>query len=82
MYITREDAAHTIYEIINSGIIDRELKDDLTSIVNCIEAEKDNLFVWGADDEVTDLFISKRADLITPEWEKHCDELYETYKIK
>jgi len=33
---TRYEAADVIYEIINSGIIDNLLADDLTNVVNCI----------------------------------------------
>ena len=34
--MTREEAKMTIYEIINSGIIDTELEEELTEIANCI----------------------------------------------
>lgn len=34
--MTRDDAIHIIYEIINSGIITEELSDDLTKVCNHI----------------------------------------------
>lgn len=44
--------------------------------------EEDNISLWGAEDEAVDLFIARREDLITPEWEEHCRELYEKYRMK
>jgi 20S proteasome alpha/beta subunit len=35
--MTREEAIETIYKIINSGIIDMELEEDLTEVAVCIE---------------------------------------------
>lgn len=35
--MTRQEAIETIYKIINSGIIDMELEEDLTEVVVCIE---------------------------------------------
>lgn len=81
-YLTREEAVEKIYAVINSGIIKDELEEDLANIANSIENEEKGLFTWGAEDEVVDLFIAKRSDLITPEWEKHCADLYEKYRIK
>lgn len=82
MYITRKEAIKTIYDIMNSGILSEELENALQDIANCIEYENDGLFLWGADDEVSDLFAARRKDLIPPEWEEHCKSLYEKYKIK
>lgn len=82
MYISRKEAVETLYGIINSGIISEELDSKLTDIAQCIGHEEDNLFLWGADDEASDLFVLKREDLITPEWIKHCEDLHEKYKIR
>ena len=82
MYITRKEAIKTIYDIMNSGILSEELENALQDIANCIEHENDGLFLWGADDEVSDLFTARRKDLIPPEWEKHCKSLYDKQKIK
>ncbi len=42
----------------------KELCDELTDIANCITHEELGLDTWGADDDVIDLFIAKRADYI------------------
>ena len=95
-YITRHEAVMTIYELINSCIISEELEESLQDIANCIEAEEThNIFLWGADYEVFDLFVAKMdpygssKKFQTEEnikqyesWMKHCKELYEKYKIK
>ena len=82
MMITREAAIVTLYDLINSGILAEDLCDELTDIANCIAHEEIGLDTWGADDDVIDLFIAKRAELVTPAWKKHVAELYEKYKIK
>ena len=35
--MTRRYAIETIYQIINSGILDLDLETDLTEVCNCIE---------------------------------------------
>ena len=79
-YITREAAVATLYRVINSSILDSALEDALVEIASCIEHEGDNLFLWGAEDEVTDLFAAPLQP--TPDWYRHCDALYEKYKIR
>ena len=95
-YITREEAIETLYDLINSDIIGEDLGEQLQDIANCIEAEEThNIFLWGADSEATDLFSSvmdpygSSKEFQTEEnikryedWKKHCNELYEKYKIK
>ena len=95
-YITRHEAVMTIYELINSCILSEELEESLQDIANCIEAEEThNIFLWGADSEATDLFsavmdpYTSSKEFQTEEnikryedWKKHCNELYEKYKIK
>jgi len=83
MYITREDAVHRIYDVINSGIISDELASDLGDIAKCIEAEEThNVMLWGADEDATKLFIAFREDLWTDELKKEINDIYEKYKIK
>lgn len=82
MYITRDEAVTTLYDVINSGIISEELEERLEDIASCIEHEEQGLFTWGADDDVIDLFVAKREDLYTPEWEQHCNEIWEKYRIR
>lgn len=83
MYMTREKAVETLGAFIGTGILKEDLEDALEEIQMIIRHEgEDNLSLWGAEDEATDLFVAKREDLITPEWEKHCEDLYEKYKMK
>lgn len=80
---TRLQAVRKLYDLINSGILAEDLEQDLRDIANCIEAEENlGIFLWGADDDYIDLYIVKREDLITDEWLKHLDEVYEKYRIK
>lgn len=82
MYITRDEAIVTLHDLMNSGILDADLCDELNDIASCIAHKDIGLNTWGADDDVIDLFVAKRSDLITPAWRKHIEELYEKYKIK
>ncbi len=45
--MTRQDAMQTIYKVINSGILDLELENDLVEVCNCIE---DNNFEEEAEE--------------------------------
>lgn len=71
MYIKREEAVVTLYDLINSSVLAEDICNDLTEIAGCIANEELGLDTWGADDEVTDLFVARREDLITEEWEDH-----------
>ena len=83
MYITRQEAVEALLEVVNSGILEDELETKLSETAIILQHEdEDKLSLWGAEDDATDLFIAKRQDLITPEWEKHCNDLYEKYKMK
>ena len=83
MYMTREEAIDALCRRAGSSILDRDLTDSIEQIEMILRhEEEDNLSLWGAEDEATDLFIARREDLITPEWEEHCRELYEKYRIK
>lgn len=83
MYIKRDEAANILNEIADGGILRKELQDALEEIAGIIRHEdEDNLSLWGAEDDVTDLFVARREDLITPEWQQHCDDLYEKYKSR
>ena len=83
MYMTRAEAIDALCRLAGSSILDRDLTDSIEQIEMILRhEEEDNLSLWGAEDEATDLFIARREDLITPEWEEHCRELYEKYRIK
>ena len=84
---TRAQAIEVLYKIMNCGILDNDLEDCLQDIVTCIKSEdKENdlgIDIWGdKEGDWVDLYIAKRQDLITPEWEQHCDAVYEKYRIK
>ena len=80
--ITREDAVEKLSDLVNSEIIDENLRNDLEEIAYCIDHENDNLFLWGAEQDCIDLFVSRREDLIDDEWLKRQKALYEKYKIR
>ena len=95
-YITRHEAVEAIYELLNSGILNEKLEEKLEDVASCIDAEEThNIFLWGADREAADLFCAvmdpchSSKEYRTEEnikryedWMKHCEELYEKYKIK
>lgn len=68
--ITRADAIEAIYEIINSGIIEDELENDLEDIAKCIKAEAEwSIHAWGMpDEEYILLCTAHRTDL--PDYEE------------
>lgn len=83
MYITRAEAIDVINAVVDNDIIREEITDALEEIRMILRhEEEDNLSLWGAEDDVTDLFVAKRSDLITDEWNEHCRTLYEKYKMR
>ena len=80
--LTRDEAGAVIYQVINSGILDEKLEDDLTDVATAILCEKDGLHLWGVDDkDISDLYVSVNQAYITPEFEAHVDALYDKYKF-
>ena len=47
MTITREEAINTLYEVINCGILDKEIEDQLVEIASCVNAERYGVHLWG-----------------------------------
>ncbi len=80
--ITREEAVEILNRLLDSWILDERFDRWLADIVKCIEAEDEGLFLWGADYDYIDLYVTKREDLITDEWLKHLAEVREKYRIK
>lgn len=84
--ISRQEAVETLFDLINAGILSDEIEGKLGDIAKCISAEDSEndlgLFLWGADMDFMDLYTAKREDLIDDAWNKHCDELYQKYRIK
>lgn len=37
--MTRQEAIDAIYKIINSGILDMDIEEELTEVANCIEED-------------------------------------------
>ncbi len=80
--ITREEAVEILNRLSDSLILEEKLEYGLYDILKCIEAENEGLFLWGADDDYIDLYVTKREDLITDEWLKHLAKVREKYRIK
>lgn len=81
-HITREDAVAVLWELAGSGIIAEDIADKLEAIAFCISKEQYGFHFWGADvDETTEIFIVKRADLITDEWEAKCKAIAEKHSF-
>ena len=80
--ITRKKAINTLYNLINSNILSKEIENDLQDIITCIEYEQMNLHLWNADDtDVETIITSKRTDL--PEFQyfiKKQKEIIQKYR--
>lgn len=82
--MSRSDAVAVLDEIAESGVLREDLQDAVEEIEMILRHEdEDDLSFWDADDEeIHDLFVAKRVDLITDAWKKHCKELSEKYRMK
>ncbi len=66
--ITREKAADVLYELINAGVLDRELTSSLEDIARGISEEQYGRHVWGSEeDDWVKLHVAYRSDLMTDE---------------
>lgn len=81
MYITRDKAIEAIYRVVNSGILEDELEEDLVDVANNIQLEKVGIHAWGADDELSQMFVAHRSDLITDEIVERDMKLQEEYSF-
>lgn len=83
MFITKEEARDVLYELIGTGILKEELEDKIEEIHYILSSEIDHgLNLWGADDDVCELFGAIRSDLVTEEYYNKKKELWEKYSIK
>lgn len=80
-FITREEAIETLVNLVNSGILDEELENNLEEIISCIDYERKGYHAWGADCEFTDLFIAYRSDLWTDELKERMQKLHNKYSF-
>ena len=80
--IKRMEAVETLYDLINSGVIDDGICDKLQDIALCIESELHGLHSWGADDDFSELHIVHRSDLITDELLEKLDTIHEKYRFE
>lgn len=71
--ITRDEAMDVLLHVVESNILNEELKDRLTNIIACIGAEKEGRHEWGqntkplydfADNETTDEAIKACINII------------------
>lgn len=78
--ISREDAVCVLAELESNDLIADEIREKLSDIRNCIEAEGQGWHFWGASDiDYGDLHTSIRADLWTESERKKCEALDEYY---
>lgn len=80
-FVTREEAKSTLIELIDSGVLDLDIEDKLTQIYSIIDAEQVGYHVWGADNDVSILFVARRSDLITEEYIKEVEEVKKKYSF-
>ena len=80
--ITRDKAIETLVFLESNELLSGELKYDLIDIRCCIEAEKNGVHFWGADDaEYMELNIARREDQWTEEAEKKCMDIFKAHKF-
>lgn len=79
MTITREEAINTLYEVINCGILDKEIEDQLVEIASCVNAERYGVHLWGAeeDEENYTPYLYGPSDHEEKEIMSNIEELYE-----
>lgn len=78
--ISREDAACVLAELESNDLIADDIKEKLTDIRACIEAEAEGWHFWGASDiDYGDLHTAIRSDLWTESERKKCEALDEYY---
>ena len=74
--ISREEAIDVISMLEESDILKDDLKEKLTDIRTCIEAELQGWHFWSAnDDDYVELHIARRSDLWTDEVKQKCEAL-------
>ena len=83
--ITREAAIDRLYQLINSGVFEKDVEDDLQDIANCIEDEKQlRIHSWGMNaDEYGKLHTAWRTDL--PDYDSKAAEqerIVKKYRFK
>lgn len=47
-YPTRKKAVETLGKLLDSGILNTEIENEISDIMECIEEEEEGLFFWGA----------------------------------
>ena len=79
--ITREEAVKALTYLASLDLFDEEVENTLGNIAFCIQGEQECFHFWGGDaDEINDLTESRRADLITDDWIKHCESIAKKYR--
>ena len=67
-YLSREESIEKIYELINSGFLNKTMEEDLQEIANLIQYELDGEHLWGQPYEADNKLRSAyREDLLTEE---------------
>ena len=82
--MSKAEAVELLKEIADAQILREDLQDGVEELEMILRHEdEDELSLWEADEEdIQDLFVAKRVDLITEAWKKHVKELGERYRPK
>ena len=82
--MSKAEAVELLKEIADAQILREDLQDGVEELEMILRHEdEDELSLWEADEEdIQDLFVAKRVDLITEAWKKHVKELVERYRLK
>lgn len=81
MTITRTEAIRVLRRLEECGILNEELENGVADILRCIDAERDGLHIWGAEDEWVKLYIAYREDLWTPELKAELQAINDKYSF-
>lgn len=74
-FFTRSEAISALYEVINAGILDDAIENNLSEIANLIQYELNGEHLWGQPYESCDkLHVAYREDLWTEELIKECQK--------
>lgn len=79
--ITREKAFEVLSDLLDSGILDGEIEKSLQEIMFCIEQEQLGYHCWGGDDDIYNLHVAYRVDLITDELKAELQAIHDKYSF-
>lgn len=81
--LTRDEAIEALYEIIDSPVVDEEIRDKMLDIANLIEIEKRGMHFWGGNrDDYYEMVVSRREDLWTDEAIAKADKIQKEHSFE